>query len=99
MRRLRFRFTKAKWNIRALSDVLEKIAESFPEADVLIFRAGRNMPILDINVYVEEVDDNQIKEVEKKIFSVLTDHGISHVVFKGVKVFEVAKEEQETGEA
>jgi len=99
LKRLRFRFTKAKWNINALKDVLGSIAESFPESEVLIFRSGRNMPILDINVYVDEeqVSDEKIKEAEKKIFSVLTDYNISHVVFRGIKIFEVSREGEEGG--
>jgi len=92
VKRLRFRFTKAKWNAKALAEILNSIAEVFPDSDVLIFRTGKNMPILDINVYVEEVDETKLKEAEKKIFSVLTDYDISHVVFKGIKMFEMTRE-------
>jgi hypothetical protein len=94
MKRVRFRFTKAKWKSRALAELINAIAEVFPEADVLIFRAGRNMPILDINVYVDELNEASLKEAEKRIFSVLTDYDISHVVFKGIKVFDVSKESE-----
>jgi len=94
VKRLRLRFTKAKWKARAVADLLGAVAETFPDAEVLIFRAGKNMPIFDINVYVESVDEDKIKELEKKIFSVLTDYDVSHVVFKGTKVFDVSKESE-----
>ncbi len=89
MKRIRFRFTKAKWNTKALASITKVFAEEFPDSDVLIVRAGQNMPILDFNIYVEDVDEEKIKETEKKILEVMTEHGISHIVLRGVKIFDV----------
>ncbi len=89
MKRIRFRFTKAKWNTKALADITRVFAEEFPDSEVLIVRAGQNMPILDFNIYVEDVDEEKIKKTEKRILEVMTEHDISHIVLRGVKVFDV----------
>ncbi len=89
MKRVRFRFTKAKWNTRALADITKVFAEEFPDSEVLIVRAGQNIPILDFNIYTEDVSEEKLKEVEKKILEVMTEHDISHIVLRGVKVFDV----------
>ncbi len=98
MKRVRFRFTKAKWNTKAFASIVNTIAEEFPDAEMLIVRAGQTLPILDLNVYLEDVDQEKLKEIEKKIFSILTDFDISHVVFKGAKVFEVGTSGSEGNE-
>ncbi|ALU12550.1 hypothetical protein EYM_05060 [Ignicoccus islandicus DSM 13165] len=89
MKRIRIRFTKAKWPAKALAQVLSAIAEEYPDNEVLLVKAGQNVPILDINIYVEEEDEEKLKELEKKILSILAENDISHVVYKGVKVFDV----------
>ena len=89
MKRIRIRFTKAKWPAKAIAQILNSIAEKYPENEVLLVKAGQNVPILDINIYVENEDEEELKELEKKILSILTENDISHVVYKGIKVFEV----------
>ncbi len=96
--RIRFRFTKAKWPSQAFAKIMDKIAEAFPENEVLIQRAGRNIPILDVNVYVDQVDEEKLKKVDEEILIVMKEYGISHVVFKGSKVFEVERKEEEREE-
>ena len=92
MKRVRIRFTKAKWPAKAFADIMDVVAEQFPDSEVLLVRAGQNIPILDINVYLKDVDEEQLKELEKKILSILTDHDISHVIYKKMKVFETEGE-------
>ncbi len=89
MKRIRIRFTKAKWPAKAIAQILSAVAEEYPENEVLLVKAGQNVPILDVNVYVEEEEEEKLKELEKKILNILTENDISHVVYKGIKVFEV----------
>jgi len=91
MKRIRIRFTKVKWPTKAVSELMDNIAELFPDSEVLLVRAGENVPILDINVYVEDVDEEKLKELEKRILTVLAENEISHVIFKGTKIFDLNK--------
>ncbi|UXD22772.1 hypothetical protein IPA_08115 [Ignicoccus pacificus DSM 13166] len=92
VKRVRIRFTKAKWPSKAFAEIMNAVAEQFPDSEVLLVRAGQSIPILDINVYVEDLSDNQLKELEKRILNILTDHDISHVIYKKMKVFDVEEE-------
>ncbi len=94
MKRARVRFTKAKWPAKAISGIMDAVAEVFPDSEVLLVRAGGNIPILDINVYSEDFDEESLKELEKRILTTLTEHDISHVVFKGIKIFDVSSQQQ-----
>ena len=91
MKRIRIRFTKVKWPAKAFSELMNNIYELFPDSEVLLVRAGENVPILDVNVYVEEIDEEKLKELEKRKLTVLAENEISHVIFKGTKVFDSNK--------